>query len=288
MLSRMSTSRGSGWHLNSLNLLLIASFSLTVFADPAADYNPADYIPWSWRVKSRTFPSLDYCPPAASILGNFAIINVLVSLVSLFLGNSKIVKLITCGCIDGDEDDDKKSLWWLFMFLFPFGLNLGSNALVAHRYRTVHGFDDFHTWDLTLFYTTRPRLAWVALVIFMNIDTNKSKNSTKYMKSAKAAVLAEIVLQIMSSYYMGWTASFATKHGYYHHPTAAPENANIMYAGALLSLISLFSTLICLVAILIQAGSFESSFTPILMVSCTSWLGSWLFWIGFVSLEGDE
>lgn len=263
-------------------LILIAFFSPTFSAEVPV---PADYVPWSWEVTtSHQNESLGFCPSSVSILVNFAIINVLVSLISLLLGNAKILNKITCGFIAGE--DDKTT--WFYMFIFPLGINLGSNALIAHTYKHTDGFESFSTWDLTLFYTTRPRLTWLVLVFFMNLDAISSKGSSKYIKAAKAAVAAEVILQGMSSYYMGWTVSFASKHGYYLKPSGAPKDANIMYGGALLSLISLFFTLICLVVILKRKEENNPSFYLMLLICCTSWLGSWLFWVGFVLLEGEQ
>ena len=264
-------------------VLWIAFFSPKV----STQSPPSDYVPWQWEVTTYQDEPLDFCPSSVSILVNFAIINVLVSLISLLVGNSKFIEKITCGLID----DDDKHISWYYMFIFPLGINLGSNALIAHTYKHTAGFETFSTWELTLFYTTRPRLTWLVLVFFMNlsaISSEKSDKSNKYIKAAKAAVAAEVVLQGMSSYYMGWTVSFASKHNYYLNPSGAPKNANIMYAGALLSLISLFFTLVCLVIILLREKRHSRSFYLMLLICCTSWLGSWLFWVGFVLLEGVQ
>jgi hypothetical protein len=53
------------------------------------------YLPWTWSVKSSD-PNA-HCPPASSILGTFAIINVLVSLIGLVFGNRVVTNKISCG-----------------------------------------------------------------------------------------------------------------------------------------------------------------------------------------------
>ena len=261
-------------------LLLAIPFSATASAQ-----SPSSYVPWSWQVRPNNGTGReDFCPSTASILATFAAVNVLVSIIGLLAGNRQIISWMSFGFLDGENDKDT----WFYMFMFPLCINLGSNALIAYLYEMTPGFGHrFTIWDLTLFYTTKPRLSWLVLVIFMNLDTARSKGS-KYIRAAKAAVAAEIILQVMSSYYMGKTASFATKNGYYNHPKTAPADARAMYAGALLSLVAVFFTLLCLVYILFSDASIDTSFFAALLVGCTSWLGSWLFWGGFVHLEGNE
>ena len=269
-----------GLHSWSYPVLSVSLYATTGFA-----LDPSEWIPWSWQVRpGSSWSSLDFCPSTAWILGTFAIVNVLVSLACLVIGNRRFIKFITCHCCDGEDD----KITWFYMFIFPLGLNLGSNALIAYLYKTTPGFGNgFTIWDLTLFYTTRPRLAWLMLVVFMNIDTVRLSDS-KYIRSAKAAVAAELCLQLISSYYTGRTAHFAATNGFYSHPGHVPEQARVMYAGALLSLVSLFFTLASLVYILfVDAGS-DTTFFAAVFIAATSWLGSWIFWGGFVRLSGDS
>ena len=274
------------YSLTSSYVLFLSLFlsSMSNFPATAVDTSIVDFIPWSWQVGPNAVDETeDFCPSTLSILGTFAIINVLVSLFGLVAGNRTVVAYVTCGCCSGDDDDPT----WFYMFIFPLGLNLGPNALIAYLYKTTPGFGDtFSIWDLTLFYTTRPRLSWLLLVIFMNIDALRASN-THYIRSAKAAVAAEVVLQLMSSYYMGRTVHFAADKEFYSHPGTAPEDARVMYAGALLSLVSLFFTLLSLIYILFSDAEYDTSFFVVVLIGCTSWLGSWIFWGGFVGLAGN-
>lgn len=264
-----------GFYMCFYSLVLISYLPVTV-----SSQSPADFIPWTWQVGHFTTDN-GVCPSTASILATFAVINILVSILSLIVGNQKLIESVTCGYIDGDDD----KVTWFYMFIFPLGINLGSNALIAYLYKSTPGFgENFTIADLTLFYTTRPRLSWLVLVIFMNIDALRKKEK-RYIRSAKAAVAAEALLQILSSYYMGKTVHFAAKNGYYRHIGAAPQDARVMYAAALLSLVSLFFTLISLVFILNRSHQ-KTTFPVLVIIGCTSWLGSWMFWGGFVSLAG--
>ena len=120
----------------------------------------------------------------------------------------------------------------------------------------------------------------------MNIDAVRS-GDTHYIRSAMAAVAARFCLQLMSSYYMGKTAHFAATKGFNSHPGTAPEDARVMYSGTLLSLVSLFFTLVNLAYILFSSAEYDTSFFVVFLIGCTSWLGSWIFWGGFVGLAGN-
>ena len=270
-----------------MNLYLFTLLLTSPFLSIVSAQSSDEYIPWSWRVEPNnnlSSGSEDFCPSTASILGTFAIINIAVSLLSLVAGNRKVIAFLSCDWCNGDDDETT----WFYMFIFPLGLNLGPNALIAYLYQTTPGFGDkFTIGELTLFYTTRPRLAWLLLVVFMNIEAYRGKD-THYIKSTKAAVAAEIVLQCMSSYYMGRTAHFAAERGYYLVSAHVPAKASVMYAGALLSLISLFFTLISLVHILYSDAEFDNTLFAAALVSFTSWLGSWIFWGGFVGIAGSS
>ena len=274
-----------------------ASSSVTLFAFIFALIFPINvkaqyttYVPWSWQVRpDRELGSDGSCPSSGWILLTFAFVNVLVSVISLFTGHQGVIRFFTCGYLG--KDDAKVT--WFYMFSLPLALNLGSNALIAYLYKTTPGFGDhFGIWDLTLFYTTRPRLGWILLVIIMNIDFRQSQSKTdgktNYISSTKAAVAAEFVLQIFSSVYMGKTASFAAKNDYYSLHSTAPNSAEIMYAGALLSLVTVFFTLIFLVYILSTDPGSTSVYLLVTIVSIYSLVASWLFWSGFVILAGQE
>ena len=259
-------------------LLLAFVFSSAASADD-------QYIPWSWRVQPNEGSDADgTCPSAAQILGTFAFVNVVVSVISLIVGNSKVIRFLTCSFCGSDDDSET----WFYMFLFPLATNLGANALIAYLYKTTPGFGNtFTIGDLILFFTTRPRLSWIVLVVFMNLDTVRNKDA-RYSRSAKSAVAAEVFLQFISSYYMGWTANFAARNGYYSHAERASDDARIMYAGALLALISLIFTIGSLIYILFADADLDTTFIAIITIGCTSWLASWLFWGGYVGLSQNS
>lgn len=64
----------------------------------SSDLEMADnlqYLPWTWTVKPSDLST--HCPPASSILGTFAVVNVLVSIIGLIFGNRLVVNFVSCG-----------------------------------------------------------------------------------------------------------------------------------------------------------------------------------------------
>lgn len=93
----------------------------------------------------------------------------------------------------------------------------------------------------------------------------------------------------MGTYYMGMTAHFAQVNGYYKN-NFSPEfahtsDAKIMYAGALLYLVTLIFTLLYValgILIISKKDSMGNTRAELVwyFMSNGTWLGSWLFWAG--------
>jgi hypothetical protein len=231
--------------------------------------NNLQYLPWTWTVKSSDPDA--HCPPASSVLGTFAIVNVLVSLVGLVSGNRIVVNKISCGFLGR-----LGSRRWAYMWILTLALQFGSNILVATIIKHTEGYgNDFSIPELMLFFITRPRLSWMFLSVASNIrrKTNKKRSPltehskgtplTRYGSSGygehstppessfyerpwegsyMSQLIAEVILQLINLYTTGRIANFATTHGYYkinqeYH--SLPRAAHLMYAGALLFTVAL-------------------------------------------------
>jgi hypothetical protein len=121
--------------------------------------NNLQYLPWNWSVKSSD-PNA-HCPPASSILGTFAIINVLVSLIGLVFGNRVVTNKISCG-IFGKLGSSAYQYMWILTVVLQFS----SNILVASIIKHTPGYgDDFSISQLMLFFIARPRLSWIFLTV---------------------------------------------------------------------------------------------------------------------------
>jgi hypothetical protein len=210
-------------------------------------------------------------PPASSILGTFAIVNVLVSLVGLVFGNRIVVNKISCGFLGR-----LGSRGWEYMWILTLALQFGSNILVATIIKHTEGYrNDFSIPELMLFFITRPRLSWIFLSVVSNVrrKTNKKRPPlpehsrgtplTRYGSSGygehsnppessfyerpwegsyMSQLIAEVILQLINLYTAGRIANFAATHGHYkinqdYH--SLPRAAHLIYAGALLFTVAL-------------------------------------------------
>jgi hypothetical protein len=66
----------------------------------------------------------------------------------------------------------------------------------------------------------------------------------------------------------------------------------MMYAGALFYLIMVFGNLFVLIGLVLGSvfgeSPSESIGSGILAICITNWVGSWLFWAGYVRLAGEQ
>lgn len=114
--------------------------------------------------------------------------------------------------------------------------------------------------------------------------------------------IAEFILQIMALYVMGRTAHHGVVRDYYkiYLPSYwnIPAPARMMYSGAMYYLVAgslflifafffimwqMFSSRVALVG----KGNTVAIVFALWFLLISTWLGSWLFWAGFVQLAGD-
>ena len=85
------------------------------------------------------------------ILGTFAAINAASGLLSIALGNRRVVHKLTCGTL-GKPD----SKGYLFTWPLYIGLQIGGNALVALLMKSAPGYlGSFRIGELVVFLTAR-------------------------------------------------------------------------------------------------------------------------------------
>jgi hypothetical protein len=180
---------------------------------------------------------------------------------------------------------------WMWSWIIPLGLQLGANTVIATLYKTTPGYTvGFRVADLFLFWTARPRLSWLVLCGLMRWGQSESKEKNGYYESAaKSSMIAEVILLCISSYYMGLTANFARMHGYYHVHSTASASAKLMYSGALIFLITAFSTLGYLLTLIFTKWELKTRIHLhiFISISTSTWLASWLFWVGYVLTAGE-
>lgn len=116
-----------------------------------------------------------------------------------------------------------------------------------------------------------------------------------------ATIVTEVLLQFFGAYTMGRTAHFAAVNGYYlvnHHNFPHGSDAYLMYCGAMIFLVFMssgFTGIFYATQAYYQSDDNHSGpkisrgWISWLIFSSLSinWLGSWLFWAGFIKLAGD-
>ncbi|OCK76705.1 hypothetical protein K432DRAFT_335237 [Lepidopterella palustris CBS 459.81] len=322
--------------------------------------NNAQYFPWNWTITSID-PAVHQCPPASSLLGTFAAVNGIVSVIAVIFGHRIILQKISCGMFG-----KKGSRAWTYMWLLPVGLQLSANAIIAAVIKRTAGYHaDFKIWQLMLFLVARPRLSWIVLggfafqarkpsrkrseplipvpyaspgfkasspslqpygsvysmgsydqssysvdhllqtspnpSIYAPATTDDTSDDYPWWSAFMSQFIGEFMLQTIALYIMGLTAHFASGHGYYeiskrklYH--SLPHGAHMMYAGALYYLVAgsgflLFASLF--IFFNIRASKYiAKANTPaivlvLVLLLVSTWMGSWIFWAGFVKLAGN-
>ena len=122
--------------------------------------SPFQQLPGSWLITSNQ--SNSNCPSGSAILGTFAVINVISAIFSVICGHRIVVHTLTCGLCG---KPGVVSSAWKFTWIFPFGLHIAANAIIASLLTRDSGSTSlFSIGELMLLYTARPRMAWIALV----------------------------------------------------------------------------------------------------------------------------
>lgn len=272
------------------------------FAERSLDVRQGRPIPWSWAITPLDL-SHHECPQSSWILGSFAIINCCVAAIAPLLGHRKVVSFLTRGRLGKSHSQLWKVLWVPQVLL-----QLGANALCALMVVRSPGYDTQKmpaVWDLMLFYTTRPRVAWLVLGALKSVGQSKSDPTAGDWDSvARSSLLSEIVLECMGAYYMGRTANWARLNHYYilHRLDGYVHRKSIleMIIGALVYLVNLAGKIFILWSISTADITLnrERGFAAVLRFLRQMWLlvcltsvnfaSSWVFMAGYVKLAGPK
>lgn len=116
------------------------------------------------------------CPSSSAILGTFAAVNVVMSILSLVTGHRLVNKVLSCGMLGGKEYSGA----WKYVWILPFGLQLGANAVVGVLISRAPGYTvtNLNVGDLVLLYSARPRLSWIVLT-FVSLWPRKPKKAER-------------------------------------------------------------------------------------------------------------
>ena len=253
---------------------------------------------WQWTVAynstgvSDTRPTYK-CPTTKAQLGSFAIVNGVTLIASIIFGHRSVMKYLTCKMC-GSRDSSAYS--WLLSGVASAALSIGGNAINALLIKATPGFGNISVSNLILLWCARPRLSWIGALL-----AAVGAENAYYISLGASCTIAEGILQTMASFYIGRTAHWAVISGYLKkgHLGDIPgaHDAQIMYAGVLLWLITIYFALVSCFYVLYHAlysekevgqiGIIEYSIAFAIMMILPL-AGQWLFWVGFIGLAGDR
>ncbi|KAF2266036.1 hypothetical protein CC78DRAFT_567129 [Lojkania enalia] len=196
---------------------------------------PLDMIPWRWTIKPSN-KSTENFPSDAWKLGSFASVNIPPILAAL------ISRTVVKHQIEGI------SLWhphpgrWVFAGILIATLRLLANWFNAFLVQNTLGYKDVPVVQLMFLWCTMPGLAWLPIVLI-----SVQPFEAMHLSAVASSLIAEMVLQCLSAYYMVLTVNYGWAHNFYFgehslyfgvsESVEKGRSAQIMYAGALLWLL---------------------------------------------------
>jgi hypothetical protein len=208
----------------------------------------SEMLPGSWQVAFNISPSgasQPNCPTASNKLLGFAAVNIAMLLLIPFIGRRTVIKKLSFGLLGRQE-----SRYWYYTGLLAVGLHLASNASNAAIIKSTNGYENTSIKDLTFFWCTRPRLAWL-VVALLPYQAEKSM----YFSATASILFSEVILQLFAAYNIGIAANYARRQKFLlkDHLVGSwyAEQAMIMYVGAMLWLTAVpFAIAACLWSVL--------------------------------------
>ncbi|KAL4861978.1 hypothetical protein BDV12DRAFT_190731 [Aspergillus spectabilis] len=196
---------------------------------------PSDMVPWRWTMKPST-DSDETCASNRWKLGSFALVNIATFISALFIqrtGRRQITRVLPWS---------SHPEGWLSKGALFAVLQLLPNAVNALIVQNTHGYQHIPVVQLILLWCSVPRFAWIMILLTGPLPIGR----TKYSVGA-SLLLAETVIQSLSSYYMVMTIDYGRNHGFYFGGIEGAERgglAKTMYAGAAMWLIAIGITLV--------------------------------------------
>ncbi|KAF2679979.1 hypothetical protein K458DRAFT_345854 [Lentithecium fluviatile CBS 122367] len=254
-----------------------------------------ELLPWSWRIQiaegaqSAQDPALarteaGHCPSVAQKLAAFAAVNAAMALLTPILGRRDVMKKITFGVFG-----KRASMMWLLTGPLTVLLHVASNAIAALLIKRTRGFEGVDVGQLILLWCTRPRLAWMVVILIPFQAADEI-----YFSVASSTLLAEMVLQGIGAYYMGTATNYARRQKFYEAGrlirTHKGKDAMVMYAGSIIWLCVIFiAVATCIWSLL--GMSLIVLFKKIARVSLAGMMGcfvaQWVWWTGYIKVSDE-
>ena len=214
------------------------------------EVQPSELLPWQWQIRqdatvTATSGNVRHCPSAGAKLGAFAAVNIAMAVLTPILGRRDVVQKLSLGRLG-----HQGSKLWLLTGPLSALLHISSNAIAATLIKHTPGYSKIDVGNLILLWCTRPRIAWLVIVLIP-----WGAKDHIYFSVAASTLVAEVAMQIIGSVYMGLATQYARKQKFYRIGmlTSVPrgKDALVMYAGSLLWLtVIAFAILACLSSVL--------------------------------------
>lgn len=200
-----------------------------------------EMIPWRWTLKASnnsnvasitrlgSIKTTQNCASNETKVGSFALIN-LATFLAVLLSHGKGVHQIA-----RDSESHTHPSSWFFTGILIATLQLVANFLNAFLVQKTLGYEHVPVAQLMLLWCSMPRFAWPTIWL-VGVRPFGEIN----LSAAASSLFAEVILQLLSSYYMFLTVDYGREHNFYRGGLEGAErgqSALIMYAGALMWLI---------------------------------------------------
>ncbi|KAH7141792.1 hypothetical protein EDB81DRAFT_53458 [Dactylonectria macrodidyma] len=200
--------------------------------------SPLEMIPWRWTIKPSNGPNVTSISSLGSArttaecasnewkLGSFALVN-MAAFLAAFISQGKGIHRKT-----RDARSHPHPWSWVFTGFLIATLQLFANYVNAVLVQKTLGYEDVPIWQLMLLWCSMPRLGWLT-ILPIGIQGFEAIN----FSMAASSLLAEAILQVLSSYYMFLTVNYGREHNFYIESlenAKRGQSAKFMYAGALL------------------------------------------------------
>jgi len=191
------------------------------------------------------------------------------------------------GQTSGVEDGEPSGTHGILRsIIFGLGFEFGKHAVIARLYQLTPDYVmTASIGDVVLLYIAQPRMTWIFLALVSAFKTDFS---------IIPAIIVEIILQIVTYVTLAKVSIHGQNSGFLAGKSgwqSLSSEGRLFYAGAFYMV---FMDGMCILLFLfpLLASEKDGRESPLvwafLFVLVGPWMGSWLFWAGFLQLFGDR
>ncbi|PYH75615.1 hypothetical protein BO82DRAFT_359881 [Aspergillus uvarum CBS 121591] len=204
---------------------------------------PVEMIPWPWTIKPSNNSDISYltrvrrtsgertCVSNEWKLRSFYTLNIAIALAAFLIQRG--LPRFTGDCRQQWYSYLCYSHTWLVKGMLIAGSQLLANWYNVLLVEMTPGYENVPTIHLLLLWCSIPRPAWMVVLL---LGLQEPFGTTR-LSAAASVVLAEIIMQFISSYYMLMTIKYGLYHDFYLgrlHEIRRGTLAETMYTGALM------------------------------------------------------